>query len=582
MERGWKWRAAVVGASLLLGLVYIVPNLVPEDALPSWMPDKRLHLGLDLQGGLLLQYSVEVEKAVSDKVDRMVPELKKALEEKKSGVKVEITREGISGIVLEFEDPEDASLVDTRLLWGFPNMVKVERSPSVIYLHMPEDVIARLKDGAVDKAMETIRSRIDAFGVTEPDIRKGKEGTDIIIQLPGLDEKDFTRAKDLIGRTAQLEFHIVDDEHAAEWVEKWKDSIPKDEAGNPLVEVTYDGRVPGFKAKRKRDLADFLEGKVDPDHMVGYQEIHVEKGAGAVKVAETYWRTVYMYKAAPLTGEFISDARVAPDPQTQRPFVSLTFDSHGASIFADLTTENVKKRMAIVLDDIVNSAPVIQEPITGGRARITLGGWKSSQELYQEARDLVTVLEHGALPAPIQKEFETRVGPTLGADSVNAGKLALTIGFLLVVVFMVFYYRLSGIVADIALFLNMFFMLAVLTAFEATLTLPGIAGIVLTVGMAVDANVIIFERIREELRLGKTPRSALDAGYEKAWRAIFDANVTTFIAGIVLYNYGSGPIRGFAVTLMIGILSSMYTAIFVTRVIFDYFANRRRLERLSI
>jgi len=582
MERGWKWRAGVVVFSIALACVYLIPNFVPEESLPSWFPRKALTLGLDLQGGLLLQYSVEVEKAVSDKVDRMVPELRRRLEEKKEGIKVKVDREGNAGVLLTFEDAADAALVDDRFMWEFPSMAKSERGPGQVALAMPDEIIERLREGAVDKSIETIRSRVDAFGVTEPDIRKGKEGTEIIVQLPGLDERSFARAKDLIGRTAQLEFRIVDDEGAAAWAQGLASKIPRGSDGNPVAELTTDGSATTFKAKSKGPLQAFLSEHVDADHVVGYQQVHTKVGSGASQRKESFWRAIYLKKAAPLTGEFISDARVSVDQRDQRPFVSLTFDSVGARIFGELTTENVKKRMAIMLDDVVNSAPVINEPITGGRAQITMGGWRSNQELYQEARDLVTVLEHGALPAPVQKEFETRVGPLLGADSVRAGRLSLLIGFVLVVIFMLAYYKASGVVANLALLLNLVFIMAVLTGFEATLTLPGIAGIVLTVGMAVDANVIIFERVREELRLGKTPRSALDAGYSKAWRAIFDANVTTFIAGVVLYQYGSGPIRGFAVTLMIGILSSMFTAIFVTRVVFDYFANRRRLERLSI
>lgn len=582
MDRGWKWRAGLVVFSILLGLVYVVPNFVPEGSLPDWFPNKKMTLGLDLQGGLLLQYSVDVEKAVSDKTDRMKPELEKRLQEQKPGAQVKVTREGLSGLLIEFADSGDAALVDDKFLWDFPNMEKIDRGLGTILLRMPDEAIARLKEGAVDKSLETIRSRIDAFGVAEPDIRKGKEGTEIIVQLPGLDEKEFARAKDLIGKTAQLEFRMCDDEKAGEWLNQHKEAVPKAPDGTPLVEVVGDGGQMVFKAKSKATLEEFLEGRVDDEHMVGYEQVLEKKSIGSIQITEGYWKTIYLKKNAPLTGEFISDARVAVDQRDQRPFVSLTFDSAGARIFGELTTANVKKRMAIMLDEVVNSAPVINEPITGGRAQITLGGWRSNQELYQEARDLVTVLEHGALPAPVQKEFETRVGPTLGADSVQAGKISMIIGFLAVVVFMVFYYRRSGAVADLALLLNILFMMAALTAFEATLTLPGMAGIVLTLGMAVDANVIVNERIREELRLGKTPRSAVEAGYGKAWRAIFDSNLTTIIAGVVLYNYGTGPIRGFAVTLLIGILSSLFTAIFMTRVVMDYFVNRRRVERLSI
>jgi len=583
MDRGYKWRVGIVLATVLFGLVYVVPNFVPEGSLPDWFPNNKFTLGLDLQGGLLLQYSVDVEKAVSDKVDRTVPEVKSRLEAKKAGVAVTLTREGLSGILIAFANAADAGLVDEKFLWDFPTMEKIDRGPGTILLRMPDEAITRLREGAVDKSIETIRSRIDAFGVAEPDIRKGQEGTEIIVQLPGLSERDFGRAKELIGKTAQLEFRMCDDEGNNDWVTKHQTAIPQGVQGSAAIEVeNAGGGLMAFKSKSKAALEEFLKDKVDLDHYIGFENIQTKQQVGSVQLAEGYWRTVYLHHAAPLTGEFISDARVAVDQRDQKPFVSLTFDSAGARIFGELTTANVKKRMAIMLDEVVNSAPVINEPITGGRAQITMGGWRSNQELFEEARDLVLVLENGALPAPIHKEFETRVGPTLGKDSIDKGFFSLIIGFLLVALFMVVYYQRAGLIANVALVLNALFLFAGLALLEATLTLPGMAGIVLTLGMAVDANVIINERIREELRAGKTPRSAVEAGYGKAWTAIFDANLTTIIAALVLYNYGTGPIRGFAVTLMLGIVSSLFTAIFVTRIIFEFFVNRRRLERLSI
>jgi len=583
MDRGYKWRVGIVLATVLFGLVYVVPNFVPEGSLPDWFPNNKFTLGLDLQGGLLLQYSVDVEKAVSDKVDRTVPEVKSRLEAKKAGVAVTLTREGLSGILIAFANAADAGLVDEKFLWDFPTMEKIDRGPGTILLRMPDEAITRLREGAVDKSIETIRSRIDAFGVAEPDIRKGQEGTEIIVQLPGLSERDFGRAKELIGKTAQLEFRMCDDEGNNDWVTKHQTAIPQGVQGSAAIEVeNAGGGLMAFKSKSKAALEEFLKDKVDLDHYVGFENIQTKQQVGSVQLAEGYWRTVYLHHAAPLTGEFISDARVAVDQRDQKPFVSLTFDSAGARIFGELTTANVKKRMAIMLDEVVNSAPVINEPITGGRAQITMGGWRSNQELFEEARDLVLVLENGALPAPIHKEFETRVGPTLGKDSIDKGFFSLIVGFLLVALFMVVYYQRAGLIANVALVLNALFLFAGLALLEATLTLPGMAGIVLTLGMAVDANVIINERIREELRAGKTPRSAVEAGYGKAWTAIFDANLTTIIAALVLYNYGTGPIRGFAVTLMLGIVSSLFTAIFVTRIIFEFFVNRRRLERLSI
>ena len=581
MNRSLKWRSVLIAGLVGLSAVYLLPNVVAEEALPDWMPGKKLTLGLDLQGGLHLQYSVEVDKAVADKMSRMAKDMDSRIKAKKADAAFTIRPNGAASLTVEFADSADAALIDDDFLVDYIGLQKAAAGPGSIMLSIPDDVISRLKEGAVEKSIDTIRSRVDAFGVTEPDIRKGKEGTDIVVQLPGLKESDFARAKDLIGRTAQLEFKLLDDDAADKWAADLEKDFPKGADGKALITVERDGTAAYLRADRKDTIVDFLEGRLGLDHEIGYSQEGISKQG--VQTTETYWRSYYLKAGTPLTGEFINDARVAVDQRDRRPFVSLTFDGAGARIFCDLTTENVKKRMAIQLDDLVNSAPVINEPICGGRAQITMGGmFRTSQELFDEARDLVTVLEHGALPAPIHKQFETRVGPTLGRDSIEAGKMSMLVGGIVVILFVLLYYRLAGLIANMALILNVFFIMSILTAFEATLTLPGIAGIILTIGMAVDANVIIFERIREELRLGKTPRSAVDTGYAKAWTAIFDANVTTFIAGVVLYNYGTGPIKGFAVTLMVGIVSSVFTAIVVTRVAFDYFTERRKIERLSI
>lgn len=277
-----------------------------------------------------------------------------------------------------------------------------------------------------------------------------------------------------------------------------------------------------------------------------------------------------------MTGEYISNAEVRIDHQYNQPYVSLEFEPQGARIFERITGENVKKRMAIVLDGTVYSAPVIQERIGGGKASIT------GSFTMEEARDLAIVLRAGALPAPVKILEQRTVGPSLGKDSIQKGLVASLLGGIVTVIFMVVYYRFSGLIADFALLLNIPLILACLAAFEATLTLPGIAGIILSVGMAVDANVLIFERIREELRLGKTPRAAVETGYERATLTILDSNITTLIAAVVLFQFGTGPVRGFAVTLTIGIVTSVFTAVVVTRIIFDYLLTQQRVRTLSI
>jgi len=313
-----------------------------------------------------------------------------------------------------------------------------------------------------------------------------------------------------------------------------------------------------------------LKGRVPPGDEILY-EVSIDRQTGQRRRVP-----LLLKKRTLLTGEYITDARVQIDSRYNEPYVSLTFDSRGARLFEHITGENIKKRLAIVLDNKVYSAPVIQDKIAGGRAQIT------GRFGMDEARDLAIVLRAGALPAPVKILEERTVGPSLGKDSIEKGFKSTIIGGLAVVLFMAVYYGLSGLIADVALILNVILIGSGLAFFGATLTLPGIAGIILTIGMSVDANVLIFERIREELRLGKTPRASIEGGYGKALVTILDANVTTLIAALVLFQFGTGPVRGFAVTLSIGIIASLFTAIFVTRVIFDYFYVQKRIKKISI
>jgi preprotein translocase subunit SecD len=378
----------------------------------------------------------------------------------------------------------------------------------------------------VTQAVETIRNRIDQFGVTEPLIQQ--QGTDeILVQLPGVSDPE--RAIDLIGKTALLEFKLVDEKVSGA-------------PGTPLPE----------------------------DDEVLYRRV-VDDATGQELDREPF----VVKKRAMLTGDTLTDARVSID-QFNEPYVAIEFDPVGAEVFGQVTGEHVGERFAIVLDGNVYSAPVIQERIPGGRASIT-GNFTSA-----EANDLAIVLRAGALPAPVRILQNVTVGPSLGADSIRAGLTATAIGFVLVVVFMLAYYRLSGLISNLALVLNLVLLMGALGALHATLTLPGIAGILLTIGMGVDSNVLIFERIREELRLGKTVRLAVDQGYDRAFVSIMDAHVTTLITAAVLFLFGSGPVKGFAVTLSLGILINFFTAFVGTKVFFDWMNARRRLEALSI
>jgi len=287
------------------------------------------------------------------------------------------------------------------------------------------------------------------------------------------------------------------------------------------------------------------------------------------------WQGMLLKRRAELTGEYLTDADVGWDQQTGRPEVNVVFDREGASIIERLSTENIGRKMAIILDERITSAPIIESRL-GQRIRITLGSFGAPEQLVKEAKDLVAVLRTGALPAPLHKTFETKVGPTLGRDAVSKAKFSMTVGSLAVILFMLLYYRKAGFIADVAMALNILYMVAIMAGLEATLTLPGIAGLVLTVGMAVDANIIIYERIREELRAGKSPRAAVDAGFKRAFWTVFDAHVTNFIAGVVLLSYGSGPIRGFAVTLLVGIVTNLYTSVWLSRGMFSLLVDRRK------
>jgi preprotein translocase subunit SecD len=396
-----------------------------------------------------------------------------------------------------------------------------------IQLKLPEDEMDMIRKMATDQALETIRNRIDEFGVSEPDIRiQGKNR--ILLQLPGIDEPD--RAKDLIGKTAQLTFQLVDEDAD--------------------VNAAITGNLPVGSVL-------LYENRTDPSTGQSTQIPHVIK------------------KQVLLDGSLLVNARVEFD-QFQQPQVGIEFNRKGAHIFERITGENIKKRLAIILDNTVYSAPVIQDRIAGGKAVIT------GNFTMNEAKDLAIALRAGSLPAPVTIIEERTVGPTLGADSIRMGMISMLVGGVLILLFMMLYYKKSGLIANLALIMNILLIGGGLAAFQATLTLPGIAGIILTIGMAVDANVIIYERIREELRLGKTVSAAVQAGFEKATLTILDANVTTLIAAIVLFQFGTGPVKGFAVTLGLGIVASLFTALVVSRSLFDLVLQKKTTSSLSI
>lgn len=522
-----RWRFAVILLVLVTSIVYALPS-VPGigSALQGLLPDSRINLGLDLKGGINLTLGVEVQKAVDNALLQTGQDLR--AEAADAGLTVLSARLAPGG-KLEFLLPKASqrAALEEMLAKKYPQLVLDTPTPQTsgalrFTAGLTEDYRTRTADMALDQAVRTIRNRIDQFGVAEPDIRKQADYR-IQIQLPGL--SDSERAIQLVGQTAQLTFHLVRD-----------DLDPKSVL------------TPG----------------------VALFPMVADKASGTVGES-----VIALDRDPLMTGEDVADARPGYD-QNNNSNVSLAFNGRGSATFARITGEHVKRRVAIVLDGKVYTAPTIQERITGGKASIT------GNFTVNEAQDLSIVLRAGSLPAPVTVLEERTVGPSLGKESIEKGILAAVVGGLAVVVVMPLYYGLSGLLADVMLVFTMTLLMAGLAAFGATLTLPGIAGIVLTIGMSVDANVLIFERIREELRLGFKPIEAVAAGFERASVSIMDSNVTTIIAAMILYQFGTGPVRGFAVTLSLGILASMFTAIFVSRVAFGAWMNANGGKSLNI
>ena len=517
-----RWTAIVTIVIALLGIAFAVPNFLPRGEaaaeLPVFVPHKTVNLGLDLQGGSSLLLEVETEAVVEQDLETAVSTVRRQLRGERIGY-TGLGKRG-SGVTFKVRDPAEIEAARNAVRDIDASFTLRVSDDGTFFLGLSEEARAQRRDAAVEQSIEVVRRRVDETGTSEPTIqRQGEER--ILVQLPGV--KDPERIKRLLGRTAKLNFHLIDEE-------------------TPLSRAQAGQLPPGSI------LLDAADGLASAQYVVR-REVSVG-------------------------GERLTNA--APDFQQGQAVVSFRFDTVGGRRFGEITAEHVNERLAIVLDDEVISAPVIRSPILGGSGIIT------GRFTTQEVNDLAILLRAGALPAPLNILEERTVGPGLGADSIAAGKIASVVGLILVVLFMAAIYGLFGLMANVALILNIALILAVLSALQATLTLPGIAGIVLTVGMAVDANVLIFERIREEVRSGRTPISAVDAGYRRALTTIIDSNLTTLIAAILLFQFGSGPIKGFAVTLSIGIVSSMFTAIMVTRLIVVVWLRQRKPSTLPI
>jgi preprotein translocase subunit SecD len=541
-------RLTLLAVVVVMSVIFFLPSYPPfyhalPDLLKRVMPNKGITLGLDLQGGIHLVMEVDEDRAVEIAVDRSVVSLQDQLVDKKIPVE-SVVRTGPAQVTIQFQNGELKEQIQ-KLIDDYPTFSEKESAGSTNQLvwELRETEAKRIKDSAINQALETIRNRIDQFGVTEPIVqRQGLK--QIVVQLPGV--KEPKRARDLIKETALLEFKMLDEDNQQR--------------------LDLPARIPKDKEEEVRNQA---EAKLPVGDQILFERV-VEKDTGRE------YRIPYLVKKrVMLTGDVLNDARVSIG-QFNDPYVSITFDSKGGREFERITGDNIKKRMAIVLDNTIYSAPVIQDRISGGHAQIT--GTFS----MQEANDLAIVLRAGALPAPLKIIQDLTVGPSLGKDSIEKGVQATLFAGAMVIVFMIVYYKLSGVIADFALALNLLCLIGALSALNATLTLPGIAGIVLTIGMGVDSNVLIFERIREELRLGKAVRLAVDGGYDKALLTIVDSHVTTLITGVALFLFGTGPIKGFAVTLCLGIGINLFTALIGTKVIFDLLNQRQKVEQLSI
>lgn len=511
-----RWKIISVLIICALALLYSAPNVIGQRAwmenLPGWMPNKTVNLGLDLQGGSHLLLEVDVGTVISERSSDLVESARPELRKEKIGYTRITSIPG--GMRLQLREGTDTAQV-RKILRGVDGDLEVivSQDKKTVEAKYTEQALKDIQDQTINQSIEIVRRRVDETGTNEPIITR--QGDDrIIVQLPGVDNPE--RIKELLGTTAKLTFHLVDD----------------------------GSRSAG--------------------------------GTRTLPMMEEPGQTLTIKRREMLTGDMLTNAQPTIDSQTGQPVVSFRLNGIGAKRFCDVTRENVGKPFAIVLDDEVISAPRINGAICGGAAIIT------GQFSLQETNDLSLLLRAGALPAPLKILEERTVGPSLGADSVEAGKMASLVGLALIIVFMAATYGLFGMFADIALVVNIALIFALLSALQATLTLPGIAGIVLTVGMAVDANVLIFERIREEMRQGRSAIAAIDKGYSRAMGTIIDSNLTTLIAAIILFSFGTGPIKGFAVTLGIGIMTSFFSAIMITRLMVVTWLKNKKPSELPV
>jgi preprotein translocase subunit SecD len=519
-------RLWLAGALVAAAIILLLPSL--QFSLPVWMQPleslPKIQLGLDLQGGTHLLLEVKLQEAVKTSLHRRGDDIEREAKDNKLTAPL-ISQSPDGALVIKLINPAQRSAFQDLMSRAFPDLTLApapnQSGSYVARFTQPEAV--QIRTNAMDQALETIRNRIDQLGVRETTVAREGEN-DILVQLPGI--QDPERAKELIGKTAVLEFKLLDDKHTV------ADALRQGPPGGD--QILYGPPQAGGP----------------PPYLVESPVL--------------------------MTGDVVTDARVREGGRIEGPYVEVRLNRRGTDIFAALTSQNVGRNLAVVLDGTVYSAPVIKEPIPGGDVQIT--GTFS----FEEAHNLAIVLRSGSLPAPVEIIEERTVGPSLGRDSIHQGELSFVVGALAVLAFMAIYYNGAGILADLGLILNILLLVCVMAALQATLTLPGIAGIVLTLGMSVDANVLVNERMREELRAEKSPREAVKTGYERAWSAIRDSNISTFVAGLILFQFGTGPVKGFAVTLCVGVLTGVFSCFVVTRAWYDWKISMRRLNAISV
>jgi preprotein translocase subunit SecD len=664
MDRSLKWRTVALLFGLLLCACLLAPTWPGSNALPSWFPfKKKISLGLDLQGGMHIVYSIDLDRAVDDKASDLKRDLEARYADEKVDAKVKTPSQPLGSVTVIPADAKKKAELETQIHSDYGDTIENRECPpdenaSAICFKVSSSYADGIKKAALSNAVSTIRERINEKGVAEPSVVE--KGDDIIVELPGDPEDSvMTETKDIIGRTAKLEFKVVDDATEClqlspesqetdpkcymlrlyRHVNPGKDDMAQEpEAARLEIRARVDQWRPEGGGKSRVDynleaydreesvsvawakkhgclgresivedgktrchvtgrqvLERYLYGdkelgykglfatdpKLKPppdDHQFGYQPFEPDPGA---KDRRTYWHSYYLERTVRLTGSAISNAMGSQDPNTGAPIVLIDFNRFGTRVFGDLTAAIVGQKLAHILDDKVKSAPYINGPIPGGRASITMGGGDITHREH-EREELVNVLKTGSLPAPLREESAQKLGPTLGRDAIDKTKLSFIIGIILVILIMVGIYKWSGWIAVFAVVFHIIMTLAVMAAFGATLTLPGVAAIVLSVGMEVDGNILIYERIRDELLLGKSVRGAVDLGFARAFSAILDGQLTTASAGWVLLQYGSGPIKGFAVMLLVGVFTTLSTNIWVTRIFFDWYISRKKGQLATI